>query len=116
MRTGFTNFPATPAARRSQKALEAGYRPGSSNSQSSSRGLIERSQSALPSATTTDGRSIRYPVRATSLRESSTSPADDALPDPEVIYQHRDGGVVRELPPPYADRSARLSNPPESQN
>jgi len=121
---GFAKFPITPAAWRSQKALEAGLasarsfetsnpsRPDSSQSDTSSRGLIARSQSALPRSPAAG----RGPGRSLSLQENAPA---GALSEPEFIFQHRDGGVVRELPPPYADRSDRstaVSNPTDSQN
>lgn len=115
-RPSFANFPSVSVRR--PKAAEAGFshdsrhkhnlhHPSSSslNTSGPSR-TIERSASALPISS--DPLSpVDLPSRSMSLQGTST---DVPLRDGEVIYQHRDaGGVVRELPPPYADRS--LANP-----
>ncbi|KAF9050838.1 hypothetical protein BDZ89DRAFT_1032884 [Hymenopellis radicata] len=94
------NFPLAPLRR--SKAMEAGLGTGMSDStfdsvasDASSRPLMERSQSAHPPA----GASTEapWPARSTSMIQTAG--------EREIIYQHRDGGVVRELPPPYLDRS-----------
>ncbi|KAF8898300.1 hypothetical protein CPB85DRAFT_189229 [Mucidula mucida] len=94
------NFPLAPLRR--SKAMEAGLGTGMSDStfdsvasDTSSRPLMERSQSAHPPpGASTDAP---WPPRATSMAQTAG--------EREIIYQHRDGGVVRELPPPYLDRS-----------
>ncbi|KAK1218439.1 hypothetical protein PQX77_018903 [Marasmius sp. AFHP31] len=91
-RPGFTNFPT-----RRSKAQEAGVSVETSewqNGESSNRSPVNRNPSlqyAEPSGT-----------RTTSVGTTNAG-------EPELIIQHRDGGPgrVRELPPPYADRSSR---------
>ncbi|KAJ7117399.1 hypothetical protein C8R43DRAFT_1137691 [Mycena crocata] len=80
----FTSFPVA-SVRRSAKEIEAGLDTGNSlhsdysadESDISSRPLVERTSMGGSSALT------------------------------EIIYQHQDATVVRELPPPYADRGTR---------
>jgi hypothetical protein len=58
-------------------------------------------QTGTPSQSNT-----RWPARTESLQAGVVNP-NTPLDDADIIYQHRDGGgVVRELPPPYADRNA----------
>lgn len=49
------------------------------------------------------GADLSLPMRASMLDS-------DGLPD--IYVQHRDGGVVQELPPPYADASMRAKSSP----
>jgi hypothetical protein len=43
---------------------------------------------------------------AAPVRRSKAAEAAAEAPEDEVVIQHQDGGaVVRELPPPYADRT-----------
>jgi hypothetical protein len=117
---GFSNTPIP--IRRSQKGLEAGLpspqsdtsgRPGSAVSADSRAPLtMTRSSSAQASGsdqtTPPPSRSnnAAWPTRSASLQASGVNP-DTPLDGADIIYQHRDGGgVVRELPPPYADRNA----------
>ncbi|KAJ7475204.1 hypothetical protein B0H11DRAFT_2158629 [Mycena galericulata] len=106
-RPAFTNFP-TASVRRSAKEIEAGL--ASSNSMHSdysadapsdisSRPLVERSRSAAPPTAGPSG--VRYPARSASMGASNASVGE------EIIFQHQDAGLVRELPPPYADRGPR---------
>ncbi|KAJ8075956.1 hypothetical protein PM082_021588 [Marasmius tenuissimus] len=92
-RPGFTNFPT-----RRSKAQEAGMSGETSEweggGESSNRSPVNRNpslQHGEPSVT-----------RTTSVGTTNAG-------EPELIIQHRDGGPgrVRELPPPYADRSSR---------
>lgn len=93
------NFHLAPLRR--SKAMEAARMSDSTltlnlaASDSSSTLLLERSQSAQPS----DGLSPEAPwfTRSTSMVQTAS--------EREMVYQHRDGGVVRELPPPYLNRS-----------
>ncbi|KAF7329007.1 hypothetical protein MVEN_02530800 [Mycena venus] len=97
----FTSFPSA-SVRRSAKEIEAGLSTAHSidseyydDSSIGSRS-IERSRSAAvagPSA----GRGLPTPARSASVGAS-------AAPGEEIIFQHQDAGIVRELPPPYADR------------
>jgi len=45
-------------------------------------------------------------VRSQPPNSPGHEPLDTEI-EPDIIIQHRDGGVVQELPPPYADRSRR---------
>ncbi|KAJ7730876.1 hypothetical protein DFH07DRAFT_848241 [Mycena maculata] len=113
-RPAFTNFP-TASVRRSAKEIEAGLATGNSMhsdhsdapSDGSSRPLVERSQSAMvPGASAgPSGQRGPYPVRSASVGASNASLGQ------EIIFQHQDAGVVRELPPPYADRGNRDQEP-----
>ncbi|KAJ7262787.1 hypothetical protein B0H12DRAFT_1270164 [Mycena haematopus] len=93
----FSSFP-TASVRRSAKEIEAGLTTNHSIDSeyfdnSSSRAPIERSRSAVAVA----GPSERgVPTRSASLGAA-------AGPD-EIVFQHQDAGILRELPPPYADR------------
>lgn len=105
-------------SRRSQKAIEAGLaspqsmdsslRPGSADSRapvtmtrSSSTQASGSGQTSTPSQGNT-----RWPTRTESLQAAVVDP-NAPVNDADIIYQHQDGGgVVRELPPPYADRNA----------
>lgn len=98
----FTSFP-TASVRRSAKEIEAGMSTGTSIDSEyydsaavdSGARAMERSRSAAvagPSA-------ARLPVPT---RSASTGAV--AAPGEEIIFQHQDAGIVRELPPPYADR------------
>ncbi|KAF9565450.1 hypothetical protein CPC08DRAFT_720534 [Agrocybe pediades] len=82
---GFANFPAT-SIRRSAKAVEAAIVENQSPES-------EYSQDGIPASSTTRSRM--------NARNDST------------ILQHQDAESVRELPPPYADRT-RLSRPRSS--
>ncbi|KAF9492395.1 hypothetical protein BDN71DRAFT_1473847 [Pleurotus eryngii] len=78
------SFAAFPTTSRRMKAQEAGIRPTSADSN--------------------NHRPTSFDASPSSPQYQSTTPL---LEDhPEIIIQHRDGGVVRELPPPYADRSS----------
>lgn len=94
-RPGFTSFPSA-SVRRSNKAIEAGL--------ASAQSL----DSPLPPESSTSDSSSRLPNSATSsrpLRSTSHTASVPGSAATEVVYQHRDGGgIVRELPPPYADR------------
>ncbi|KAJ7645841.1 hypothetical protein B0H17DRAFT_1103780 [Mycena rosella] len=101
-RPAFTSFP-TASVRRSAKEIEAGLPTGNSlhsdysgdaGSDMSSRPLVERSQSAVAYA---GPSAAPFPSRSASV----------GAPSAEIIFQHQDAGVVRELPPPYADRGPR---------
>ncbi|KAK0435473.1 uncharacterized protein EV420DRAFT_1648493 [Desarmillaria tabescens] len=102
VRPGFTNFPQS-SIRRPSKTAEGGLttaEPDSSVSESiGSAGGVQRSQSAMPPSS--NGAYDPWPARPASYgtRENVTSTGEG-----ELIIQHRDGGTVRELPPPYADR------------
>ncbi|KAJ6482134.1 hypothetical protein C8R47DRAFT_1197593 [Mycena vitilis] len=97
----FTSFP-TASVRRSAKEIEAGlgtshsmgseYSDGA-DSHMSSRPLVERSQSAMAAGSGAGGRGA--PSRSASL---------SAATGEEMVFQHQDAGMLRELPPPYADR------------
>ncbi|KAF4583908.1 hypothetical protein EYR40_002406 [Pleurotus pulmonarius] len=78
------SFAAFPTTSRRTKAQEAGIRPTSADSN--------------------NHRPTSFDASSSSPQYQSTTPL---LEDhPEIIIQHRDGGVVHELPPPYADRSS----------
>ncbi|KAJ7159841.1 hypothetical protein C8R43DRAFT_345930 [Mycena crocata] len=99
-RPAFTSFP-TASVRRSAKELEATSNSHHSDYSGdecdvSSRPFVGRSQSVMPSTGTSD---VRYPRRSASVGGSGANQ--------EVIYQHQDAGLVRELPPPYADQRSR---------
>ncbi|KAL0573949.1 hypothetical protein V5O48_008018 [Marasmius crinis-equi] len=87
-RPGFSNF---PVRRPNSKAAEAGY---------SNEGM---SNGAGPSVNRNP--SLQY-AEPSDTRVTSVSTVNG---ESEVIIQHRDGGPgrVRELPPPYADRTSR---------
>lgn len=113
VRPGFTNFPSS-SIRRPSKATEAGLSTAQTDSSiSESTGSVQRSQSAMPPSSSGAAAYDPWPARPASYntRENVTSTGDG-----ELIIQHRDGGVVRELPPPYADRFAqnRASDNPSS--
>jgi len=99
-RPAFSRFP-TASVRRSAKEIEAGLSTSNSldseyfdnSSEITSRVPIERSRSAVAVAGPSD-RGL--PVRSASVGASG---AQD-----EVIFQHQDADILRELPPPYADR------------
>ncbi|KAF8170726.1 hypothetical protein K438DRAFT_1853847 [Mycena galopus ATCC 62051] len=99
-RPAFSRFP-TASVRRSAKEIEAGLSTSNSldseyfdnSSEITSRVPIERSRSAVAAAGPSD-RGL--PVRSASVGASG---AQD-----EVIFQHQDADILRELPPPYADR------------
>lgn len=103
VRPGFTNFPPS-SIRRPSKTTEAGLSAQTDPSVSESTGSVQRSQSAIPSSSTGAATYDPWPARPASYntRENVTSTGDG-----ELIIQHRDGGIVRELPPPYADRFAQ---------
>jgi hypothetical protein len=95
----FTSFP-TASVRRSAKEIEAGlhssnsldseYLDGSNDVGSSL--TIERSRSAVA----VTGPSAGVPTRSASVGARGSQE--------EIIFQHQDAGILRELPPPYADR------------
>lgn len=101
-RPGFTSFPSA-SVRRSNKAIEAGL--------ASAQSL----DSPLPPDSSTSDSSSRLMNSATSLRPLRSTSHTASVPSnatTEVVYQHRDGGgIVRELPPPYADRSGPNQEP-----
>ncbi|KAK0477649.1 hypothetical protein IW261DRAFT_1485699 [Armillaria novae-zelandiae] len=103
VRPGFTSFPSAPI-RRPSKGMEAGLGAQTDPSISESTGSVQRSQSALPPSSPGAATYDVWPARPASYntRENVTSTGDG-----ELIIQHRDGGIVRELPPPYADRFAQ---------
>jgi len=88
----FANFPSS-SIRRSAKGLEA------------STVVARSSDSEYPE---TDAQAVTGDVSGLSIGRGIASSVTD-----EVVFQHRDAGVVRELPPPYADR-ARRSRPSSS--
>ncbi|KAK7018624.1 hypothetical protein R3P38DRAFT_2983573 [Favolaschia claudopus] len=94
----FSNFP-TASVRRSAKEIEAMGGSPSSDSEyydpfaDGGASSIERSRSAV--AGPSGGG--RTPSRSASL-------GNNTAPGEELIFQHQDAGVVRELPPPYIDR------------
>ncbi|KAJ7902712.1 hypothetical protein B0H14DRAFT_3422187 [Mycena olivaceomarginata] len=102
----FTSFP-TASVRRSAKEIEAGLTTAHSidseyydgPSDTSSGTPIERSRSA---AVASGPSAVRPPARSASV-------GANAGPTDEVIFQHQDAGVLRELPPPYADRGRENS-------
>ncbi|KAJ7641362.1 hypothetical protein FB45DRAFT_862568 [Roridomyces roridus] len=106
-RPALNGFP-TASIRRSAKEIEAGLTTSHSIDseyydtpvEGSSRAPIERSQSAMPAP---GGLSPapRYPARSASVGTPGVGQ--------EIIFQHQDAGLVRELPPPYADRGIRDS-------
>jgi len=87
-RPSFASFPST-SVRRSNKAREAGY--GRTDYPS----LGSPSQRSPPM--TAGSQSINAALAA------GLTPIESA--DDELVFQHRDAGLPRELPPPYADRS-----------
>ncbi|KAG7442100.1 uncharacterized protein BT62DRAFT_922914 [Guyanagaster necrorhizus] len=102
VRPGFATFPS-PSIR--QKTMELGLstaqmEPSNFESTGSAEN-VQRSQSAMPPSSN-GGAFGPWPERPASdsmRRENVTSTGEG-----EIIFQHRDGGTVRELPPPYADR------------
>jgi len=79
------------AARRHAKAAEAQSRPGTADDVYPPNGSQAERRSAA-----SNHRPISRPNRPFS---------GDGNVEPDIIIQHRDGGVVQELPPPYLDRS-----------
>jgi hypothetical protein len=67
-------------------------------------GELRRAETALPSGP----RKQSLPSR--SLSAGAPLVSRDSV-EPDIIIQHRDGGVVQELPPPYFDRSSRAGRP-----
>ena len=68
---------------------------------------------ASPRPSIASGRSQNH----TSLPSPSSGSQNQSIdPDaePDIIIQHRDGGVVQELPPPYLDRSRGRPPPPNN--
>jgi len=96
-RPGFTSFPSTSVRRPGGKAAEAGM------NRSPNSDLLSTS------GTQTNGSSSSAPGSTTQLAPSTIIQSSDN--QGEYIIQHRDGGgVVRELPPPYADRISRQAS------
>ncbi|KAJ7208005.1 hypothetical protein GGX14DRAFT_455161 [Mycena pura] len=102
---GFTNFP-TASVRRSAKEIEAGLSSEISEdseysdaSHASSSPLVGRSQSA-GAATSGGARAVPLPMRSASASVGSSR-------QQEIIFQHQDAGMLRELPPPYIDRGTQ---------
>jgi len=100
---GFTNFP-TASVRRSAKEIEAGLSSEISEdseysdaSHASSAPLVGRSQSA---ATPGGARAVPLPIRSASASVGGSR-------QQEIIFQHQDAGMLRELPPPYIDRGTQ---------
>ncbi|KAK0187006.1 hypothetical protein F5146DRAFT_1063261 [Armillaria mellea] len=95
----------TPSLSSSAFATEAGLSGTQTDpSISESTPSVQRSQSAMPPSSNGAPTYDPWPARPASYntRENVTSTGDG-----ELIIQHRDGGIVRELPPPYADRFAQ---------
>lgn len=91
-----SQFPANPAA-------AVG---GSSSSQ-----RRNKAENAYMRATRSVGEALRPTTSLTTGNSNAPNRIDSQDPldpdiEPDIIIQHRDGGVVQELPPPYADRSA----------
>ncbi|KAF8645355.1 hypothetical protein AX16_007858 [Volvariella volvacea WC 439] len=103
-RPGFNQFPQTPS-RRNAKAIEAGFGPRPQASFSS------QATTSPSSPSTNDTQSLAGTTSA-GQRNSQHQPWQMGLglvdevstPEGEVVIQHRDAGLPRELPPPYADR------------
>ncbi|KAH9911034.1 hypothetical protein B0H21DRAFT_775099 [Amylocystis lapponica] len=53
-------------------------------------------------------------MRSQSTNSLGAGASLDPQVEPDIIIQHRDGGVVQELPPPYLDRYTRSQDPPEA--
>ncbi|KAJ7280358.1 hypothetical protein C8J57DRAFT_1501789 [Mycena rebaudengoi] len=104
----FTSFPSA-SVRRSAKEIEAGLTTSHSDdseyvgADSDQRTLISRAMSAGPSSTAGPSG----PSGANISRAASLGSTNSSLPGEEIIFQHQDAGLVRELPPPYADRGDR---------
>ncbi|TFK71393.1 hypothetical protein BDN72DRAFT_456026 [Pluteus cervinus] len=102
-RPSFANFPSSSI--RSNKAIEAGYaRPQDAAYLTATASAPDIAGPSEPSGTllsTTSGSVWSGPSTTTHTG------AVDAIQthDGEVIFQHRDAGLPRELPPPYADRT-----------
>lgn len=60
------------------------------------------------SASVSRGSSQSHPDDSHQRTDPNVEPADM---EPDIIIQHRDGGVVQELPPPYLDRSRERQQP-----
>lgn len=105
-RPGFANFPST-SVRRSNKAIEAGYGRGSeyppTTPASEGSTSLERNNSTVPMSSTRSTSSSQWPARSMSTRAPGLDPV--STDDGELVFQHRDAGLPRELPPPYADRT-----------
>ncbi|THU98540.1 hypothetical protein K435DRAFT_856547 [Dendrothele bispora CBS 962.96] len=101
-RPGFTTFPSTSVLRPGGKAAEAAMSrsdfSGTNGSQTYGEShLLLDSNNGWPSGSTSQN------AQSTVIQ----SPDNQG----EYIIQHRDGGgVVRELPPPYADRISRQAS------
>jgi hypothetical protein len=92
-----------PLSQRYNKANEAGVRfiPTAGDVRRAASTLPSHPRARLPSL---PSRSISADVRRSPARNSL-----DPSITPDVVFQHRDGGVVlQELPPPYLDRSVRV--------
>ncbi|KAL0948159.1 hypothetical protein HGRIS_010775 [Hohenbuehelia grisea] len=123
-RPSFAAFPTSSSRAKLSKAAEAasGHRPSSAigagagpSTADSSTAFIPGSTapahsgtSSPPSATLTLGPSLNRGPSFNTQASGVTGvegDVDDGTPRAdEIVFQHRDGGVVRELPPPYADR------------
>lgn len=89
--SGGSGYPPNTSTVGARKAAEAGLRPNHLSQDFSTRHSHTGSVTSGP---------------------SSPGPSSSRfLEDEEVVIQHTDGGVVRELPPPYMDRTAGGSRP-----
>jgi len=119
----FPSTPISPEYGPSSSRTANSLHPVSSPSPSEVQRYYLKFTQAYPSS----HDNIRRATPATSSsasvsRESSQSHPDDSRRrtdpnvepadiEPDIIIQHRDGGVVQELPPPYLDRSRERQQP-----
>ena len=88
-------------AQAARSRIASGSGSGSGNSTPvagpSSRPLVQRSRSELRTNSRT------FPAAPRRAGSSLRLPMVGAIPEvgPDIIIQHRDGGIVEELPPPY---------------
>ncbi|RPD58310.1 hypothetical protein L227DRAFT_193574 [Lentinus tigrinus ALCF2SS1-6] len=98
-------------AQAARSRLASGSGSGSGNSTPiagpSSRPLVQRSQSELRTNSRT------FPPIPRRAGSSLRLPSVGAIPEvgPDIIIQHRDGGIVEELPPPYPADSRYPATP-----
>ena len=88
---------------RYRKALEASSR-GHLLSTTSSSSSPTASSLGLPPSPRRGGSNLN-------AQPLVSAPLDVDI-QPDIIIQHRDGGIVQELPPPYADRSGQRAPSP----
>jgi hypothetical protein len=93
--------PPSDADRRYAKLAEA---HSSSRDNNTRRGPLPLGSPGSAGGGPASGGLITSPLSSADGRRHIGPDVDSGI-EPDIIIQHRDGGVVQELPPPYLDRS-----------